>query len=181
MSQGPHHNYMISAVALDFGHTIIDERVDILLEDTYHEQHLMPGVREALTGLAHPVAIWANTRRANAEDVWRWLQRTGLAAHVTWVVTSVDAGARKPAREFFDYALRMMAMGAEDVLFVGNQRNTDIAGGRAYGIRTVWISDDAYHSADDCEVGVEPTFTIVTLAGLPGLVAKLGAGLVSRT
>ena len=79
--------YMISAVALDFWHTIIDERVDILLEDTYHEQHLMPGVREALTGLAHPVAIWANTRRANAEDVWRWLQRAGLAAHVTWVVT----------------------------------------------------------------------------------------------
>ena len=82
MSQGPHHNYMISAVALDFGQTLIDERVDILLEDTYHEQHLMPGVREALTGLAHPVAIWANTRRANAEDVWRWLQRAGLAAHV---------------------------------------------------------------------------------------------------
>ena len=69
MSQGPHHNYMISAVALDFGHTIIDERVDILRENNHREEHLMPGARAALTGLAHPVAIWANTRRANAEDV----------------------------------------------------------------------------------------------------------------
>ena len=161
---------MLKAIALDFGHTLIDERVDILLEHTHREEHLMPGVREALTGLAPPVAIWANTRRAHAEDVWRWLERAGLAAHITWVATSVDAGARKPAREFFDYALRMMAMGAEDVLFVGNQRNTDIAGGRAYGIRTVWISDDAYRSDDDCEVSVEPTFTIAMLAELPGLV-----------
>ncbi len=164
---------MLRAIALDFGHTIIDERVDIVVEHEHRDEHLMPGVRQALADLTLPVAIWANTRRADADDVWRWLRRTGIASHVTWVVTSVDAGVRKPAREFFDFALRTMNMDADAVLFVGNQRNTDIAGGEASGIRTVWLADGAYRSDDDRDVSVDPAFTIETLADLPGLVAGL--------
>jgi FMN phosphatase YigB (HAD superfamily) len=41
------------------------------------------------------------------------------------------------ARTFFDFALRKCGLARDEVLFVGNQLNTDIAGGRAYGIRTV--------------------------------------------
>jgi putative hydrolase of the HAD superfamily len=163
----------LTAIALDFGHTLIDERINILTIAQHQEAHLMPGVRDALAELTLPVAIWANTRAANADDLRRWLQRAGLAAHVTWVVTSVDAGARKPAREFFDYALRLMQMTPEEVLFVGNQRNTDIAGGEAFGIRTVWLSADAYRSGDDARCDAQPSFTIATLADLPTLVARV--------
>jgi len=161
------------AVALDLGHTLIDERIDILAGAVHRDEHLMPGTRETLSALTLPVAIWANTRRASAADVRDWLERAGLASAVTWVVTSVDAGARKPAREFFDYALSMMAMKPEEVLFVGNQRNTDIAGGEAYGIPTVWLSSDAYRSDDDASCEVKPSFTIATLSELPGLVTRL--------
>jgi FMN phosphatase YigB (HAD superfamily) len=161
------------AVALDYGHTLIDERIDILADAAHSDEHLMPGAREALSALILPVAIWANTRRANAADIRDWLERAGLGSAVTWVVTSVDAGARKPAREFFDYALRVMAMQPDEVLFVGNQQNTDIAGGNAYAIPTVWLSSDAYRSDDDDPCEATPRFTIATLHELPALVADL--------
>jgi FMN phosphatase YigB (HAD superfamily) len=163
----------LKAIALDFGHTLIDERVDILAIPDHRETHLMPGVRPAVEGLSLPIAVWANTRRAVADDVRRWLERAGLSAPVRWVVTSVDAGARKPAREFFEFALRQMGMTPGDVLFVGNQRNSDIAGGEGYGIRTVYLSDPIYRSPDDAPCTAEPTFTIATLADLPRLVARL--------
>jgi FMN phosphatase YigB (HAD superfamily) len=85
----------------------------------------------------------------------------------------VDAGARKPAARFFEYALGLMQLRAADVLFVGNQRNTDIAGGNALGVPTVYLADAAYRSADDGPCIAEPTFTIATLAELPALVTRL--------
>jgi len=164
---------MLNAVALDFGHTLIDERVDILAATAHREEHLMPGARETLERLTLPVAIWANTRIADADNIRRWLERAGLSERIAWVVTSVDASARKPAPAFFAYALQVMQMTPAEVLFAGNQRNSDIAGGEAYGIRTVYLSDPVYRSDDDAACEVEPSFTIATLADLPGLVARL--------
>ena len=207
----------IEAVALDLGHTVVDERLGLLALTPHDESHLMPGAREAMERLTLPIAIWANTRVADANDVRRWLERAGLATHVIWVATSVDAGVRevraaglpvalatnatddlagdleglgiadefdavvnsweigvhKPARAFFDYALRVMQIGPDEVLFVGNQRNTDIAGGEASGIRTVYLTDAIYRSPDDAPSTAEPTFTIATLRDLPALVASI--------
>ena len=162
----------IRAVAFDFGHTIIDERLDIMRLSAHDEHHLMPGARHALSALPVPVAIWANTRVARDRDVRAWFERADLARHVRWYVTSEDAGARKPAPAFFDFALRTMGVAAGDVLFVGNQLNTDIAGGEAYGIRTVYLSDAGYRSVDDAGGGV-PSFTIQTLVELPELIDQL--------
>jgi FMN phosphatase YigB (HAD superfamily) len=163
----------LQAIALDFGHTVIDERIDILRAAEHEESHLMPGVRQALHQLTLPVAIWANTRVADAENIRHWLRGAALFDLITWVITSVDASARKPAPSFFDYALQVMQMRPDDVLFVGNQRNTDIAGGEAYGIRTVYLSDPVYRSDDDGASDIEPSFTIDTLNDLPALVARL--------
>ena len=81
----------------------------------------------------------------------------------------MDAGARKPARAFFEYALSRCEAAAGEVLFVGNQLNADIAGGEAFGIRTVWLSDEVYRSEDDRPGNAAPTYTIATLTELPAL------------
>ena len=88
------------------------------------------------------------------------------------MITSVDAGARKPAPEFFQYALDRCGLTKDDVLFVGNQLNTDIAGGEAFGIRTVWLSGPAHCSVNDTPYSVRPTYTIDTLHDLPGLIQE---------
>jgi len=54
------------------------------------------------------------------------VERAGIGRFFAWVVTSVDAGFRKPALEFFDFALAKCALSKDEVLFVGNQLSTNI-------------------------------------------------------
>jgi FMN phosphatase YigB (HAD superfamily) len=120
---------VIKAVAFDFGHTLIDERKDGDVPLDSRPIHLMPEVAEVLPFLALPLAVWANTRTATEAELRQWLERAGIGRFFAWVVTSVDAGFRKPAPEFFDFALGKCALSKDEVLFVGNQLNTDITGG----------------------------------------------------
>jgi FMN phosphatase YigB (HAD superfamily) len=171
----PLHENMIRAVFFDLGHTLMDELADrsIPLEDRPIE--LMPGVSEVLAQIRFPMGIWANTRTAREADIRRWLRRAGIEQYFTWVVTSVDAGSRKPNRQFFDYALCNCNLSGDEILFIGNQLNTDVLGAVNYGIRCVWLSDETYRSLDETyeSAQVEATYTIRTLADLPDLLAKL--------
>lgn len=161
------------AIAFDWGHTVMDETRDNEVPLPIRPIHLMPGVAEVLPQLTLPLALWANTRLANQADVRAWLERAGLGGLFRWVITSVDAGARKPARQFFEYALAHCGLDRQEVLFVGNQLNTDVTGGDAFGIQTVWLSGAEYRSADDRPCQAFPTYAIRTLFELPALMQRL--------
>jgi len=135
-------------------------------------------VSETLPRIPVPLAVWANTRTATGSELRRFLDRAGIGRFFTGVVTSVDAGFRKPAPQFFEFALRNCGLARDEVLFVGNQLNTDIAGGQSYGIRTVWLGGSAYRSADETlsPQDVHPTYTIQTLRQLPSLLESLCSG-----
>jgi FMN phosphatase YigB (HAD superfamily) len=166
---------LIRAVAFDFGHTLVDEQKDASIPLESRPIHLMPDVFEILPHIPVPLAVWANTRTATSSDLQQFLDRAGIGRFVTWVVTSVDAGFRKPAAQFFEFALHKCGLARDEVLFIGNQLNTDIAGGQEYGIRTVWLSGSAYRSSDDTQSAqdVRPTHTIHALRQLPSLVGSL--------
>ena len=169
-------NWMLfKAIAFDWGHTLMDERQDEHIAADVRPVHLMPGVADVLPQLTLPLAVWANTRMAREATVRSWLDRAELGPLFRWVITSVDAGARKPRPEFFQYALSRCALDKDDVLFVGNQLNTDIAGGEAFGIRTVWLSGPVHRSLDDSPCSARATYTIDTLYSLPALVQRLQA------
>jgi putative hydrolase of the HAD superfamily len=124
--------------------------------------------------MSAPLAVWANTRTAREVDVRAWLARAGIERFFTWVITSVDAGVRKPAAGFFEFALARCGLTKDDVLFVGNQLNTDIRGGQSFGVRTVWISGADYRSDDDDEHdGSTPSYTIQRLCELPALLERI--------
>jgi FMN phosphatase YigB (HAD superfamily) len=163
----------LKAVAFDLGHTLMDERRDAHVPIETRPVHLMPGVSGMFPKLTLPLAVWANTHVAAEADVCNWLRRAGLDRFFHWIITSVDAGARKPAPEFFDYALARCDLGKDEVLFVGNQLNTDIAGAEAFGISAVWLSGAEYRSDDDAPCGARPAYTIGTLDELPALVQRL--------
>lgn len=166
----------LKAVAFDLGHTLMDEERDADVPLEARALHLMPGAFEAVSQIDLPLAIWANTRVAVEADVRSWLTRARLSERFRWVITSVDAGARKPEPAFFRYALGRCGLGQEDVLFVGNQLNADIAGAARVGIRTVWLSDAAYRSQDDRPCDARPAYTIRTLHELPALIRHVGRG-----
>jgi FMN phosphatase YigB (HAD superfamily) len=166
---------VIKAVAFDFGHTLVDEEKDASISLETRRIHLMPDVGDILPRLPIPLAVWANTHTAAGADLRNFLDRAGIGRFFAWVVTSVDAGFRKPAPRFFDFALRECRLVRHEVLFVGNQLNTDIAGGQAYGIPSIWLSGSAYRNADErlsCE-DVHPTHTILALCQLPSLLESL--------
>jgi FMN phosphatase YigB (HAD superfamily) len=163
----------LKAVGFDWGHTVMDEYHDADIPLGIRPVHLMPGVSEVLPRIALPLALWANTRVAAETEVRGWLERAGLGRLFRWVITSVDAGARKPSPQFFEYALARCGLAKEDVLFIGNQLNTDIAGAEAFGIPSVWLSGPDYRSADDTPCHASPTYTIRTLNDLSALLQRL--------
>lgn len=163
----------LKAIAFDWGHTLMDERRDEHVQLELRRPYLMPGVADVLPRLTLPLAVWANTRTAREGAVRDWLDRAGVGSYFQWVITSVDAGARKPAAEFFRYALARCGLTNDVVLFVGNQLNTDVAGGEAFGIRTVWLCGPAHRSADESPSSVCPSYSIDTLDSLPALVERI--------
>jgi FMN phosphatase YigB (HAD superfamily) len=165
---------MLKAVIFDFGHTIMREGscADPYLRDCAVD--LMPGAREAIEMIRLPKGIWANTRVATAADIRDWLQRAGLDRRISWVAASYELGCRKPARQFFTLALAECALQPEDIVFVGNQMDTDIAGANGAGIRSIYLGDKSYRSPDErLSMEAEPTYTIGTLFELPGLISTL--------
>ena len=162
----------LKLVAFDVGHTLIDEGIDAA---TFARPvRPMRDVREALQQIQLPMAAWSNTRSAREADVRRLVAAADIDHFFTWVVTSVDAGSRKPHRDFFRFALRKCSLSESEVLFVGNQLNTDVCGGVSCGIRTVWISGEAHRSPDDSSGNVTPDFVINSLLELPDLIRRLG-------
>jgi len=162
----------VTALAFDFGHTLVREGfVDDRVE-------LMPGVREVLPQIALPMAVWANTRMAGEMEVRRLLKIAGVERYFSCVVTSVDAGFRKPAAKFFHFALTKSKFRKDDVLFVCNQLNTDVWGAEAFGIRAAWLSAPEFRSADETMTldGVKPSFILAGLGELPALLQEVSAG-----
>ena len=159
----------VKAVAFDFGHTLVREGfVDDRIE-------LMPGVRELLPQIALPMAVWGNTRTAAETEVRRLLRIAGIEQYFPSVVTSVDAGFRKPAAEFFQFALAQGNFERDGVLFICNQLNTDVLGAEAFGIRTAWLSGPEFRSKDETMTleDVKPTFILSGFEELPSLLQEV--------
>jgi putative hydrolase of the HAD superfamily len=87
------------------------------------------------------------------------LARLGLAPLLDGIVTSAEAGARKPAVEIFSHALEIAGAGAADAIHVGDSVEEDVVGARAAEIEPVLVRRDGSPGPD----GVR---TITTLTEL---------------
>jgi putative hydrolase of the HAD superfamily len=90
------------------------------------------------------------------------LERVQLAPLLDAIVTSAEAGARKPAREIFEQALRLAGVTASDAIHVGDSLEEDVEGARAAGIAPVLVRRDG----GPVPPGVH---TIASLSELPAL------------
>jgi phosphoglycolate phosphatase-like HAD superfamily hydrolase len=156
----------VKTVAFDFGHTLVNEH-------TLDE--LMPGVGEVLPGVVVPMSVWANTRTAAEASLRERLRAVQIESYFSWVVTSIDAGFRKPAPEFFQFALSKCPYVKSEVLFVSNQLNTDVLGAESFGIRTAWLSAPEFRSADETMTldDVRPSFILSGFWDLPSLLSEI--------
>ena len=87
----------LKVITFDWGHTLMDAHQDENITVDTRPTYLMPGVADVLPQLTRVLAVWANARVARETRVRGSLDRAGLGTLFHWVITSVDAGARKPA------------------------------------------------------------------------------------
>jgi putative hydrolase of the HAD superfamily len=91
----------------------------------------------------------ARTRGVKLVVVSNWdvslhevLARVGIAPLLTGVVTSAEAGSRKPDPSIFADALRVAGVPAGKAVHVGDSLEEDVAGARAAGIEPVLLRRD---------------------------------------
>jgi len=72
----------------------------------------------------------------------RKLNVSGLAESVDFLLTSEDAGSRKPEPDIFRQALERGGPGPDRAVMVGDLWDADILGAHRVGIRPVWFNRD---------------------------------------
>ena len=102
----------------------------------------MPGAQNVLEQLHRanmPVAVVSNT--SFGEPVIRYeLDRYGLTDHLAFVMVSSDYSVRKPNGLLYDTAAARLHVRPDDIWFVGDRLDTDVAGARAAGMTAVWFN-----------------------------------------
>lgn len=92
-----------------------------------------------------PIFIVSNIDTA---DIMSALQYHGL--NPAGVFTSEDAKSYKPRKELFQLALSSVALGADEVVHIGDSLSSDVKGASALGIHTIWVN----RSGREVPVGV---------------------------
>lgn len=111
----------------------------------FHGLELFAGAREtlqavrsarSLPGLWRPIGIITNGPTEVQRAKFHLL---GLEGTIDFVLISEEFGAAKPDPSIYHAAVDRLGVGPEDVVFVGDTAEFDMAGAHAAGLRTIWI------------------------------------------
>lgn len=102
---------------------------------------LMPGAFDAVKRIHEKYKIAILTNGFEKTQALK-LYANGLEPMVDLVVSSEALGLAKPNVKFFEEALRLAQVSANEVIYVGDNWQTDVKGGLSAGIVTFWYQSD---------------------------------------
>ena len=105
------------------------------------------------------------------QDVFQLVDRFQIEPFFDFILTSAACSYRKPHPRIFELALAHWNIPVNEIAMVGDSLTADIAGAKAMGIYSVWITRRASHAATRSEV--QPDAAIHTLSELPGLLSQI--------
>lgn len=130
------------------------------------EHHL-----EILTALAERFPLYVCSNFTDSSCAHQVLREAGFNGCFQEVVVSDAVGIRKPRPEIFEAVLRESHCAAHEFLHIGDNLEADVAGAKAKGMQTAWLTrrvgDPA--GARDRYSGPAPDFEFVDLAELMDL------------
>src|SRR5262249_18272205 len=116
----------------------------------------MPGAAAALELFRRygiPTAVVSNS--SFGPDVIHYeLDRHGLANHLAFVMVSAEYAVRKPTRLLFETAGARIGARAQDIWFIGDSLEADVAGARGAGMRSVWLATRGDETTGDADLTV---------------------------
>jgi HAD superfamily hydrolase (TIGR01549 family) len=138
------------------------------------ENDLYPDVRPTLKAL-QDAGFWvgiAGNQTARAGELLRDLDLPADA-----VATSGEWGPKKPDPEFFTRLLQWAPGRAEEILYVGDHRDSDVIAGNAAGLMTALVRRGPWGHlwADDVLVRRTANWVVNSLAELPALIGPPAA------
>ncbi|MEA4978827.1 MAG: YjjG family noncanonical pyrimidine nucleotidase [Petrimonas sp.] len=131
---------------------------DDFLERTTRKTRLIDGSIELLDYLRpkYRMHILSNGFR---EVQFKKIENSGLQPYFDKIILSEDAGVNKPHPDIFTYALKNTNSRRNEALMIGDSWEADIAGAQKSHIAQIW-----FNPADISSDGLEPTYTVKTLA-----------------
>jgi len=112
------------------------------IEGISSKTYLFPYAKEILEYLypKYPLYIITN----GFEEVqFSKLKNSGMDRFFAGIITSEEAGCKKPDPEIFKYALQKTGANAADSLMIGDDLEVDIAGARQFGIDQLFVNHDS--------------------------------------
>ncbi len=120
---------------------------------------------------AELVAIHKNRYWRTAEGMT--LDAGAFVAALEFAVGREAYTVGKPSREFFETAARSMALEMDDVVMVGDDLSTDIAGAKPLGATTVLVRTGKYLNDDLAAARAWPDVIIDSIEDLPKFLSLL--------
>ena len=119
------------------------------LDQLIKNHHLMPGavdLLQYLSGKGYQINAISNGFKGVQE---RKLEAGGMNRYITHLVLSEDCGITKPRRGIYDYAMQLCGAEPQQIVMIGDDPTTDIAGALGAGWRTIYLNvrDEACPSA----------------------------------
>jgi putative hydrolase of the HAD superfamily len=108
------------------------------LDNLPSKKTLMPYALELLQYLKsknYPITLISN---GFTEVQHRKIQSSGIAPYLNYIVLSESAGALKPNKQIFDYALELNNATAAEAIMIGDSYSADIVGAINAGIDSVY-------------------------------------------
>ena len=171
----------IKAILFDLGDTLIAELDGPADVDTT-EFRVLDGVAEVLQRLKsrYKLAIVSNTFSWGDKEVSGALSRKDLTRFFDAIVTSVDAGSRKPDDGIYRKALDLLECDPHQAIMVGDRVDTDIAGANMIGITSVLCRWNTRYPIEVDNENFLPDYVIGSLTELPVLIDWLDKNEDSR-
>lgn len=123
------------------GDNMVEEMADFFLTATTNKNKLVDGAMETLKYLKPRYTLHIISNGFKEVQMTK-IEQCGLLPYFKSVLLSEQAKAQKPSPEFFHLALSRVNARKKESLVIGDLPETDIEGGRNYGIDTVFFNYD---------------------------------------
>lgn len=125
----------------DFGISVDGTEVDGQYREALNRgAFLIEGVTELLEAIKECYELYIVTNGV-AETQYKRLKASGLDRYFKGIFISEEAGFPKPRPEFFRYCFEKMGRrDVEHMLIIGDSLTSDIRGGNAVGMDTLWYN-----------------------------------------